>query len=111
MAYPPENYGRQPDYGYHHYPPPRVVPTSGLDTASLVCGLLGLFGGWCLFGIPCLAAVALGHMATSETKTGRKAGHGNAIAGLILGYICVVPMALAGVWIVIGLAASTPITP
>ncbi|MCW2877809.1 MAG: hypothetical protein JWQ95_1909 [Sphaerisporangium sp.] len=43
-------------------------------------------------------------LATAETKTGKKAGHGSAVAGLILGYICVVPMALITILFILGLA-------
>jgi Domain of unknown function (DUF4190) len=48
--------------------------SSGKATASMVCGI---------------AAVVLGHLALSEIKksAGRLAGHGMAMAGLILGYI------------------------
>ncbi|MFG1867471.1 DUF4190 domain-containing protein [Micromonospora arborensis] len=66
-------------------------PTSGLAVASLIAGLVGVLGGWCLFGVPCIAAVILGHMATAATKRGERGGHGIAIAGLILGYIFVIP--------------------
>jgi type IV pilus assembly protein PilA len=56
---------------------------SGKATASLVCGILFFF--W----PAAVAAVILGHLALSEIKksAGRLAGHGMAIAGLVLGYI------------------------
>ena len=55
--------------------------------ASLVCGVLLCFGP--LTAIP---AIVLGHLALAEIKraSGRMAGHGMAIAGLILGYFGVV---------------------
>jgi hypothetical protein len=80
----PPPYGYQPVYV-------QTTPTSGYATASMVFGIIGLLGGWCAFGIPCLIAVVLGHMALSETKNGRKGGHGMAVAGLILGYLVVIP--------------------
>ncbi len=57
---------------------------SGKATASLVCGIL-----LCLSPISSIIAVVLGHLALSEIKksAGRMAGHGMAIAGLVLGYI------------------------
>ena len=56
---------------------------SGKATASLVCGVLFFF--W----PAAVAAVVLGHLALSDIKknAGRLAGHGMAIAGLVLGYI------------------------
>jgi type II secretory pathway pseudopilin PulG len=50
----------------------------------MVCGILFFF-----WPFTAIAAVVLGHIALSEIKrsAGRLAGHGMAIAGLILGYI------------------------
>ena len=57
---------------------------SGKATASLVCGVL-----FFIWPVTPLAAVILGHIALSEIKrsAGRLAGHGMAVAGLVLGYI------------------------
>ncbi|MCG5220373.1 DUF4190 domain-containing protein [Streptosporangium sp. KLBMP 9127] len=57
----------------------------------MIFGLVGLFGGWCMLGIPCFIAVVLGHMATRKTKRGARSGHGMAVAGLMLGYIIIIP--------------------
>lgn len=88
------------------YPPPIVVrpalPTSGLAVASLVLGIIGAVGGWCMFAIPCLVAILLGHLALAETKTGQKAGHGMAVAGLVLGYVFGAPWLLLAFWSVLG---------
>jgi type IV pilus assembly protein PilA len=56
---------------------------SGKATASLVCGVLFFF--W----PAAVAAVILGHIALSDIKksAGRLAGHGMAVAGLVLGYL------------------------
>lgn len=78
-----------------------IRPTSGLATASMVMGLIGVLGGWCFFGLPCAVAVLLGHMALRETKTGERGGHGQAVAGLILGYLCLVPCVLITVSLVV----------
>lgn len=60
--------------------------TSGMAIGSLVCGLLPFFL------LTPIAAVVLGHMALSQIKrsAGRLKGSGMAIAGLVLGYGCVV---------------------
>ena len=91
---------------------PQVRPplTSGLATASLVLGILGLLGGWCLFGLPCVLAVILGHLALRETRDGTRSGHGMAVAGLILGYVFVGPMAIFTILMFFGgvLGAVTP---
>lgn len=77
------------------------APTSGLAVASLIAGLIGVLGGWCLFGLPCVAAVVLGHMAAGATRTGARSGHGMTVAGLILGYVFVVPMVIFTVWFLV----------
>lgn len=105
-----------PQYGYapQPYPPQhmvvtqRVVPTSGWATGSMVMGLLGLFGGWCLMGVPCVLAVIAGHIGLAQTKTGERGGRGQAVTGLILGYLFVVPYVLIFFLYVVG-AASGPV--
>src|SRR5690242_10065746 len=81
----------QPPYPYA---PPAVRPTSGLAVASLICGIAGFV--LCFTVLPSIAAVVLGHMALKETANGARGGHGQAIAGLILGYVVV---CLAGLYI------------
>lgn len=76
--------------------------TSGWATASLVTGILGVLIGCCSFGIPSILAVVFGHLALRETRTGARGGHGMAIAGLILGYLLVVPMIFLSVQVVLG---------
>lgn len=95
-----------PQYAYQ---PPIVVavpPTSGVATASLVLGILGILGGWCLFGLPCIAAVILGHLGMAATRDGRRGGRGQAVAGLILGYVCVVPMIIFTLMLIGTMVAS-----
>jgi hypothetical protein len=96
-------------YGY--LPPQPVVlqpavPTSNLAVWSLVTGLVGFFAGWCLLGLPCLAAVALGHGALSDTKDNVKSGRGMAVAGLALGYVALLPAIILFFWLVLGGAAG-----
>ena len=61
-------------------------PTSGLQIASLVCGILSFMCTGPITGIP---AVICGHMARSKQKalTQSTEGTGMALAGLILGYV------------------------
>ncbi|PSK67364.1 hypothetical protein B0E53_00710 [Micromonospora sp. MH33] len=51
-----------------------------MATASLVLGILGVLGGWCLFDLPCALAVVLGHLALRETRDGTRSGHEKEIA-------------------------------
>jgi hypothetical protein len=81
--------------------PPYARPTSGYATASLVFGIIGVLGGWCMFGVPCLIAVVTGHAALKETRTGQRGGHGMAVAGLILGY----PFAV--LWILVAILGGS----
>ncbi|SCF19153.1 protein of unknown function [Micromonospora purpureochromogenes] len=97
------------------YPTPLLVaalPTSGSATAAMVLGIVGVLGGWCVFGLPCLLAVILGHIGLHETRDGRKSGRGMAVAGLVLGYVFVAPAVALTVMVffggVIGAATPTP---
>ncbi|MFI6743778.1 DUF4190 domain-containing protein [Nonomuraea sp. NPDC050451] len=82
-----------PHQGSERHLPPlgNPAPTSGLAVASLVFGIIGLLGSWFLLGIPSITAIVLGHAATGKTKRGIRPGHGMAVAGLVLGYVVVVP--------------------
>lgn len=66
-------------------------PTSGTAVASMVLGIVGVLGGWCLIGIPCILAVIFGHLGMNECETQNKSGKGMAITGLVLGYLFVGP--------------------
>jgi hypothetical protein len=68
-----------------------AMPTSGLAVASMVLGIVGVTFGWFLLGIPCLLAVIFGHIGLNQTRNNLKAGRGMAIAGLVLGYIFIIP--------------------
>ncbi len=77
---------------------PQAIPTqvqtqsSGLATASLVCGICGFVLGP-VTGIP---AIITGHMALSQIKKSGEViqGKSMAMAGLIMGYFTTVLMAL-----------------
>lgn len=64
----------------------RPTPTSGLATASLIFGILGLT---LLPTLGSIVAVILGYMAKSEIESsaGQLEGSSLATAGLVLGYI------------------------
>lgn len=109
---PPQSPAPTGPYPYGWPQPVMVVqgpPTSGLAVGSLVVGILGAVGGWCMFAVPCVVAVMLGHYALSDIKRTRKNGRGMAIAGLILGYVFGVPWAVLGIMTVVG-AVSSPYT-
>jgi Domain of unknown function (DUF4190) len=84
-------YAAVPMQGYLPYAVPIAPPGSGVSTASMVLGIIGLFASWFLFGIPSILAVILGHVGISDTKHNRRSGRGQAVAGLVLGYVIVVP--------------------
>ncbi|SDK29791.1 DUF4190 domain-containing protein [Nonomuraea jiangxiensis] len=95
---------RDGDPGYP-VPPQQIPsphPTSAIATASLVFGIIGLVGSWCLFGLPSIAAIALGHAARRQTKRGLgSGGHGMAVAGLVLGYVAALPGLLVSLIVVL----------
>ncbi len=102
-----------PGFPYAQQPPvfhPRpATPSSGWAIAALVLGVVSVMGGFCLFAVPCIAAVVCGHVGLADTKHGMKSGRGMAIAGLIMGYLCLVPallLLLAG-----GISAVLPTLP
>lgn len=76
----------------------RPAPTSGLATASLIFGILGLT---LLPTLGSIVAVILGYMAKSEinSSAGKLEGSSLATAGLVLGYI---GLGLALLGIVVG---------
>lgn len=97
--------GPYPPYAQHIVV--STPPTSGLAVASLVFGIFGILGGWCMLGIPCIIAVICGHGALSDTKDGTKGGRGMAVAGLIMGYAFVIPAILIFIFAVFGSIVST----
>jgi hypothetical protein len=88
-------------------------PNSGAATASLVLGIIGLVFGCFSCGIPSLLAIIFGHIGMSQTKDNIKGGRGMAIAGLIMGYVLVVPAIIGTVFflgyigLIGGLGAAT----
>jgi hypothetical protein len=91
-------YGAAP-YGYHVG---HVAETNGKATTSLVLGIVGIVVCPIICSIP---ALVLGYQARTEIDDshGRQTGRGNAVAGIVLGWIGV---ALYGVLFVIFLIAA-----
>lgn len=86
-TYPPQYFPA----AYPHVVTVQKLPTSGAAVAALIFGIISALGGFCLLGIPCVVAVLCGHIGLADTKEGIKSGRGMAIAGLILGYLCLIP--------------------
>jgi len=78
--------------------------TSGLAIASLVCSLVGIL---CMI-LPGILGVVFGHMALAEIRRseGQKEGRGMAIAGLVIGYLCVLIIVVYVAIFVVALAAG-----
>lgn len=75
---------------------PVVVPrpqTTGLATASLTLGILGVVFGCCTLGAFSVAGVICGHMALREINRTGVGGRTAAVWGLLLSY----PMVAIGV--------------
>ncbi len=75
-----------PSYPMRPVPLPLVKPCSSTATLSLIFGILA----WLVLPfIAALPAVILGHMARGEIRRagGQLGGEGQAMAGLVLGYI------------------------
>lgn len=70
--------------------PPMPMETSGKAIASLICGIFFIFPPFAI------AAIILGHLSLSQIRksSGRLAGNGLAIAGLVLGYLGAGPFLL-----------------
>ncbi|GAA2566484.1 hypothetical protein GCM10010435_44690 [Winogradskya consettensis] len=111
MSYPPE----PPAPGPQGQPQPVYVqpvviaagpPTSAWAVTSLIFGIIGVLGGWCFVGLPCIVAVIAGHFALKDTRHGARSGRGQAVAGLILGYPFAIIWILGAVFG--GIGAVTP---
>lgn len=79
-----------------------ATPTSGTAVFALVAGL----GSFVTCGLSGVLAIIFGHAAMKETKTGRRGGHGMAVAGLVLGYVTAIPWLLFFVMMLLGVVAA-----
>lgn len=100
--YPPEQrpgYGAPATpYGYG-YAMPQAQRTNGMAIASLVCSLLTL-----ACGITWILGIIFGHVALNQIKRTGEAGRGMAVAGLVIGYLCLA--AFVGFLVLIAVVAS-----
>jgi hypothetical protein len=90
-----------PGYATSGYagPPPAAAPSNGFSIASLVLGIV-----W-VFGVGSILAVIFGFVARKQIRDsgGRQGGGGLAIAGIILGFVGIAGLIL---WIIL-IAAIT----
>jgi Domain of unknown function (DUF4190) len=91
---------RQPQWQPVVYVP--RVQTSGFAVASLVLSILGLLVAVFTWGVLSLMAVIFGHIAIGDVKREGKGGYGMAVAGLIMGYLVLIPAGVLVVAYVIG---------
>ena len=68
-------------------PPPTGPANNGLAIASLICGIMGFLCGGIFVAVP---AIIMGHIARGQInrEPEKFQGGGMALAGLILGYVC-----------------------
>jgi hypothetical protein len=88
---PAANPAAQPVFGpasAHGAAPIVAAGSSNLALISMICGVLSFF----TLGLTSIPAVIMGHMARSRIKKsmGAISGNGLALAGLIIGYLCIV---------------------
>jgi hypothetical protein len=93
---PPSPYG-QPAYGQPAYYGTPVQEPKGLSIASMVLGISSVILGW--FIIPQIAAIITGHLALRREPSGK----GMSIAGLVLGYLCLLGYGAFWLLLIIGL--------
>jgi hypothetical protein len=85
--------------------PPRPIArqqTNSMAIGSFVCGLLE----FCSFGLTAIPAVVLGHSARKQIRRSGQPGDGLAVAGLVLGWLGIVFMAILVVAAVAAVASS-----
>ncbi len=82
---PPYGYPAPPP-GYLAYPPMPAPRTNGKATASMVLALIGLVL-WPAAVVLGPLAVIFGHIARKEIPLRGDGGNGQAVAGLIIGYL------------------------
>lgn len=101
MSYPPQGYGG--GYGgYPQGPTPVVVQSNGLATGALVTGLISAL----CFPLLSLVAIPLGFAGLSKAKRLHGAGRGQAIGGLVAGFIGLIWIILLVVLLIAGAFAS-----
>jgi hypothetical protein len=99
-------YGQPPPHQPYYGQPVILPPTSGKATASMILGLIGLIS----CGMTSIPAIILGHMGEVATRGGARGGRGQAITGLIFGYLTAVPWIIFWAMVVTG-AVAAPFVP
>jgi hypothetical protein len=101
-----QQWGQQPYQQGQWQPSP---PTPGAATAALILGICGVVLGFCLLGWLCaIPALILGYKGRNEIDNsgGRLGGRGQAVAGIVLGWVGIAISALWIVLFVIGIVNS-----
>ena len=102
---PPGAYGQQSPYGQAstYGGPPYYGQPAGpktLSIASMVCGIASVIMGWLM--LPQVAAIVTGHLALRREPSGK----GMSIAGLVLGYLCLLGWGAMWLLLIVGLALA-----
>jgi hypothetical protein len=84
---------------YYGMPEPKT-----LSIASMVCGIASVIMGFLL--LPQFAAIITGHLALKREPSGK----GMSIAGLVLGYLCLLGYGALWLLLIIGLAVARTTT-
>lgn len=95
---------------YFQETPPPVSPNSSLAMVSMIAGIVG----WTLAPfLGSLVAIITGHMAKREIREsmGQLGGDGMATAGLVMGYLQLIPavLCICIVLIMLAMGVSIPI--
>ncbi|MGW0435564.1 DUF4190 domain-containing protein [Micromonospora sp. NPDC003197] len=61
---------------------------------SLIAGIFSAVGGCLLCGLPPIVAIVTGHVGIAHTRRDQTSGYGMALAGMILGYVLILPTLL-----------------
>jgi hypothetical protein len=93
-----------PQSGYYNYP-----KSSGMAVAAMICGI----AGFVTCGTVAIVGIILGHIARGQIRREpeRYEGDGMALAGLVLGYICVAMMAVLFIVYVLFIVAAISAAP
>ncbi|MHC6591439.1 DUF4190 domain-containing protein [Arthrobacter sp. C152] len=92
--------GQGSPYGQPSYDGRPAGPKT-LSIASMVCGIASVIMGWLM--LPQAAAIVTGHLALRREPSGK----GMSIAGLVLGYLCLLGWGALWLLAIIGLALAT----
>lgn len=80
--------GYPPPYPYDPYRPVPPHGTNGKAIGALVASVAGVLGCACV--IPSLVGIVLGFVAMGETRRTGQAGHGLAVAAVVVGILTLV---------------------